>query len=830
MNMTDQELADLLPVPASGLLAPGGHVVGGVGGPHLMAEAVLGLREGTQHPPGLRSLLVWDKEALLHLAQRLLEHRKNRAPVLVEKDHDETQDRIADTPSGPVARSTETGDAEALMLGSAIANFERRLRVEPVGYIHLERIDFIPLEILDGEHIHSVPLAPYEDITLVHREWSNSSTEFTQSDTRSVDESEEQAVVEKSDIEQASSNQKTHTENLGAGVTATGTFGPVRLSAHANLDVSSSSTSSSQASVRESSEVTKKASRRVTEEHKVTFRTTAGEGIEDEATKKFKNPSAKPMRIDYAQLVRRWEARLCRYDVRLTYDIVIPNPGGDILAKVLKRQELENSLSVSFGDPNTQLEWARFTLTPSEITRESYHSIASKYGATVPSPPPQTVPIHGSDNHQFRSVEESKGGGTFAVEVDVEEDYAISSAELQVNAFGFPGEASAWGAHNGLYPVDLAGLGNWTPQPNLVGLRGKLSIPYGARWASAISAQVRGVATLDNGRFVSWQQSAWKAIYEVAERRYQLQRASIAERLRSLTGELSEENPAGLRKLEREEVMKNAKRWLLGPDFTFTEKGAPESYYSDNGSVISETAWVGYMAHGETIKFLNHAIEWESMLYFLYPYYWGSAGSWQQRLGIEHPDFRHLAFLRSGAARVVLPIASGYERDFMSYVETGDIGNSHPYVTIAEEMERYAKTNYPGATSANPTPEPRPLLTFRQKKAWDEIQAWMVLIEGFKAQNGRYPNTGEGLAAAMPLTHVGPSLVDPWGDRYAYECPGREGDYDLSSAGGPRGSDAHPSEGLAITNWATASMVGRWYEHTPTSSLTIKVATGLPVA
>ena len=54
---------------------------------------------------------------------------------------------------------------------------------------------------------------------------------------------------------------------------------------------------------------------------------------------------------------------------------------------------------------------------------------------------------------------------------------------------------------------------------------------------------------------------------------------------------------------------------------------------------------------------------------------------------------------------MVLTIRPGFERDFLALVETGSFNalpNNHPYVTIVEEMENYAKTNYPGIPPANP--------------------------------------------------------------------------------------------------------------------------------
>ena len=121
----------------------------------------------------------------------------------------------------------------------------------------------------------------------------------------------------------------------------------------------------------------------------------------------------------------------------------------------------------------------------------------------------------------------------------------------------------------------------------------------------------------------------------------------------------------------------------------------PPNLYGSNQSVINDAIWGAVLAQGEIIKFLHHAIEWENMLYFLYPYFWSHTTRWEFKKYLDHPDFMHRAFLKSGSARVVLTIRPGFERDFVSFLETGAFDGlpaGHPYLTIAEEMEAFAKT------------------------------------------------------------------------------------------------------------------------------------------
>ena len=75
-----------------------------------------------------------------------------------------------------------------------------------------------------------------------------------------------------------------------------------------------------------------------------------------------------------------------------------------------------------------------------------------------------------------------------------------------------------------------------------------------------------------------------------------------------------------------------------------------------------------------------------------------------------------------------------------------------------------------------------------------QIEDLGVALDLFYLENGRYPNTGEGLAALVQKpagldNWNGPYLKkkkipqDPWQREYLYQSPGQNGDYDLYSYG-----------------------------------------------
>ena len=112
-----------------------------------------------------------------------------------------------------------------------------------------------------------------------------------------------------------------------------------------------------------------------------------------------------------------------------------------------------------------------------------------------------------------------------------------------------------------------------------------------------------------------------------------------------------------------EEIMKGVLRWLLGPDFHFMPDDvltqfllqSPIPALNPNGNIdllhgtvidatrsdglaVTAAGWYPMFMYQEMVKFINEAIEWENVLYFLYSYFWDVPPSWDFIRQIRHPD------------------------------------------------------------------------------------------------------------------------------------------------------------------------------------------------
>lgn len=701
--------------------------------------------------------------------------------------------------------SAVTVQAQQHDLGQA---FKQRMLVEPVGLLHLERIEFTPSGIERGGLSYSVALSPAEEVNISHKEWSNTSEEFQNIVTDYIESFSEQGVAEKSDLTQATNSQSSHNSGFNLGVTASGGFGPVTISTSASFNTASASASSAQVARASSNELTRKASSRSKKEHKMSFKVASASGSEDQAVRKIRNPfTDRCTRIDYYQLLRRWRVDLLRYGVRLTYDLAIPEPGSDILSKIVQINQLTAIMQQGFNAPGTTASWARFDLVPQDIKRNNYMTYAAQFGTSVDAPPEADIQTATSYYKNWPNEAAAQWTETSSFPIEVPENYEATG----INVIPY----KWWWDTGHQHFTILTDLNTW------FGRTGKLDLTVSTRYVESFDIEVQLYFALKQEAFAAWQVKVWSQLRDAAHTTYEMTRVTLKNQLAQLQADLGAQDALSLRQIEREEVMKQVLRWLFGPGFEFTTPGLPVNLYGSNESVIPNGQWSKVLAHGEVIKFLHQAIEWENMIYFLYPYFWSHTSRWELKKYLDHPDFMHRAFLRSGSARVVLTIRPGFERDFVTFLETGkfdELTDGHPYISIAEEMQAYAKTNYPNLPSANPDHSARPLLTVAQRRAWDDIQAIAALLEQYKEDQGEYPPTAKGFS---PLEAYGKvPATDPWGRPYVYACPSLFADYEVLSHGAngiPGGED----DDADITSYADASLIGRWYEFTPTPALDI---------
>jgi hypothetical protein len=145
------------------------------------------------------------------------------------------------------------------------------------------------------------------------------------------------------------------------------------------------------------------------------------------------------------------------------------------------------------------------------------------------------------------------------------------------------------------------------------------------------------------------------------------------------------------------------------------------------------------------VRFFEQAFEWEHIVYFFYPYFWGWKKGWKNRMLLDDADPPFGDFLRAGAARVVFPVRPGFEEAVVHYLDSknGEIWNGGPappiaqdsmYVPIIKEIQE--STGAPG--NEQPVGEPwevRVPTTLVRLRPRDDLPAWQKVGEKWQATN-----------------------------------------------------------------------------------------------
>jgi type II secretion system (T2SS) protein G len=838
-------------------------------------SSVLSMGPSTTYAPSNTNALAWAERFQPKLFASLADQIQPYLGVSVDE-------QSAMGGANAVAEMMRTNFAAIFNPGAlqgVINGFQSRMAIEPVGNLHLERIEMYPAGVERGELVHSIPLAPAETVNISHKEWSITEKEFEDIVEDYFEGYSEQGVADKTDISMSNDSQSQHATALNVGASLSASYSSVTLSTNFGYNSTSNDSQSKKDSRNHSMSITKKASARTKKDHKVTFKVTSVAGSEDQSVRVISNPSStNSMRIDYFQLARKWKVDLLRYGLRMTYDIVIPNPGSGIVTLVSDVKALDALINTpfTFTLPLSAIYYNSLAANPQDVS--NYDQLAAQYDASVTAPPEprkwvnvhkETAEVNDYDHVHFDSVE-----------FDIDDNYYIYEFQLEFNFQTNTGETND-------YFLMIGGESINQGITNLIGKSGHLSLDFMYQYIYNYAINITFSCRPKVQGLLDWRLQAWNQIRQAAEDAYNKGLQNYKDEQAKLVQQIADYDALTLRRMEQEEIMKGVLRWLLGPQFYLvpfniaslfgTDSNDPEVTDVLDPNSLTASEWLDVMEHGEFIKYIHNAIEWENVLYFTYPYFWDDNKAWDFKKFLYHPDPTHRTFLRAGAARVVLTIRPGFEPSFTSLVESGafnSLPGPHPYVTIAQEIQDFANTNYPGFPPANPEQDARPLLYLEQRRVWKEMQFIIQLLNAYKAATGAFPPDG-GLntvpVAALTPYLDGPIVIngtnyngvndyntqannqqlalDPntpqeallptyaavpandlvWNNPYFYKCPGDTGDYDLISYGAdgvPGGTDKNAD----ISANSEASLISTWFEYTPTSAMDIGITTNPPNA
>ncbi len=763
---------------------------------------------------------------LVTVRQATLQQAQNSPAPAAAPGTMHTNAAITAVAAAPVASLLNSLNA-AVVAGNAFASDSS---TSPIGMLNLERLEMTPAGVERGGLIATIPLAPKERTAVVQKEWSVTNQEFTSIVTDSLENYSETGVTENTELAQSTSSQVSHSNQFNINATVSGSYGFVSASVATSFGTQDQSSQSAQDSRKHAIATTRQASSRVKQSHKTTISTTTTTGSSESTTRMLENPSATdPIRIDYFSLMRKWYVALYRYGLRLTYDITVPEPGAAMRALYENLTKLQAQAAQSFT----------FDLQYSDITPANYPNLVNQYSAELPPPPGPGATL--TPNGQVTGLDESESWHFYQLSFTVPDGYWVTdvTAQAQVgigngygaHAFGIPGTPYYDHSPQAGYNLDLTAMYGYMSK-----YTGTQTISFFFQWADVAWVGLVVTTAATDTAMQQWQSSVWNACYNAAQNAFYAQQQSISAQIAALQAQINSVDTLTLRREENDEIMKCVLRWLLGPSFEympdsviklFQAAGGDLDYgvnFTGNEALPNTINWNLMYQNEDRISFINQAIDWDNVTYFLYSYFWDVPKSWEFIRQIQHPDSIRQAFLRAGSARVILTVRPGWEVAWTYFVEYGSTSlpdplPSHPYLTIAEQIAEYDNTNYPGIPAANPngggpvdddSPQIGTTCDATVAASNDPVTLEVADSTGFVAGATAIIDTWESnVQEAQTVTDV------PDGTHITVQA--------LGDAHAPAGGLAFP----VVQSSAKGLLIGEWFEYTPTSGVDIAVTSNL---
>jgi hypothetical protein len=554
----------------------------------------------------------------------------------------------------------------------ASRSLEVNTAIQPLGMLNLERIEMVPAGLQRGELIATIPLAPGEETAVTHKEWSVTSKEFTTIVTDSLEQTSETGVTDNTDLSQSTTSQNQHSTQFNITGTVQGGIPMISGSTSAGVTAQDAGSKSATDSIKHATATTQKAAARSRQEHKTTISTTTVTGTSETSTRILKNSSATdPIRIDYFSLMRKWRVRLYRFGLRLTYDVVVPEPAAAMRRAYMELETLRNQIGpfafdVKYSDITTDFVDKNGNPTASRVppNQPKYLWLADRHGAVVKPYPSDPAPI-------FRSIR-GPGNRDWSY-LDLEFNVPTEARIEELCLSAMVGNNDKWpylrviGAREEAKWEDKDGL-NFTDETVyakdgrkfMQGATGDQKLTFWLWYSSDPSISLKVLLTSATDVIDQWRADVWNALYNAAQTNYYANQQAIAARISAIEDRLANVDTLTLRREESDEVMKTVLKFALGTDFDFMPDQVYKAFKAGKGDLshgiafdgpkldISKDQWTVVQRNEDVVRFINQAIEWENVVTFLYSYFWDVPESWFFIKDLRHSDLTRQAFLRAG--------------------------------------------------------------------------------------------------------------------------------------------------------------------------------------
>ncbi|HOT98933.1 MAG: hypothetical protein A4E45_00983 [Methanosaeta sp. PtaB.Bin039] len=545
--------------------------------------------------------------------------------------------------------------------------------IQPVGVADLLIVkqELKRYQVRELAHIENVLMGERKE-----REHKRATTteEIIVSETeRTTEEERELESTERFEMKHESEETIREDARLEAGLKISGKYGlAVEFETYANGSISDSRQRSTRHASEYASEVTNRASSKITERFRQQVTRRILRQVEETNRHLLDNVNG-PEHISglYQWVEKVYEAQVFNYGLRTLYDITVPEPASLLIAALKK--------NITEGEGLEKP--ADLTITPNQLTEFNYNYFVREYEVTGVEPPPERYVTVAKT---FKAGPDTDDSETRGVHVD--------SADLTIP----DGYEALWG-HATLAGMNYwDNINEWSIDLSIGRRRVRFNTGLSWAWGTTLDSETAAIpVAIETWRVMNfalglevtcqrtaravekWQQATYAAILQA----YQQKRSDYEEKLNALRTRagivIEGRSPDANRQIERSELKRACITLLTRQHFDLfdsIETGATGLPQLDLTQAEME---------GTYIRFFEQAFEWENMTYVFYPYFWGRKEDWLERLRYENVDPTFEAFLKAGAARVVVPARPGFEPAIDHFMSTGMVwtGGELPPVT-----------------------------------------------------------------------------------------------------------------------------------------------------
>jgi hypothetical protein len=539
--------------------------------------------------------------------------------------------------------------------------------IHPVGIGDLLTVREHVLRYEGGDLAHVENILKSETLSRDTRRLERTETTILQESETTKEETRDTQTTDRFSLKRETSDTIKSDSSFKAGVSVDAKYGPfVEVKANADFATSSSSESSSKQASEFSKDVVDRSISKVVERVLERRTTTTIEEFEEKYLHSFTNVGNEAKHISgmYQWIDKIMRAQVYNYGKRMLFDVTVPEPATEYIITQSGTSAAEQAL----------VKPVPFTINALQISEGNYAAYAKLYDVTgleAPPPPVKTI-SKGLDAAVAQDPHES----TKSLELPIDDGYVAQYALLQTAWYGWDKRV-----------FDLMIGSNWTnvltSTTGYFDLSGEISslpVAYIAYQIELIAATIEIFCARTPRAVQIWQLKMHAAITQGYQAKQQEYAQALAQAQAAAAVQISGRNPAFNQRLIANELRKQCLTLLTAQQFDAF--GALE--LSSQGYAQPNLARTAVQM--PYVRFFEQAFEWEHIVYFFYPYFWGWKNGWAKRMLLDDLDPDFADFLRAGAGRVVFPVRPGFEAAVIHYLDTGEIWNGGPPPNITSSL------------------------------------------------------------------------------------------------------------------------------------------------